>query len=237
MNKVLPIILSVPHAGLEIPDTIKNLSILSEDQIRVDGDEGAEEIYAFEELSAFFFKTPIARAFVDLNRPPDDFSLDGVVKTHTCQMDPIYKQPLSAEQVKELLQQHYYPWHMKLTTASSTRGVLFGIDCHTMAETAPANTTDSGTRRPRVCLSNAGISCPDNWLEIIAEKFEHHFGAGSVSINQPFQGGFITRKLSKMCPWIQLELSRENFTNYKEKNRVVFDVINHFTDHVRLRNR
>lgn len=237
MTRILPIIISVPHAGLKVPDTVKEISILTENQIRIDGDEGAEEIYDFEKQVSFFLKPSVARAFVDLNRRPDDFTPDGVVKTHTCQRVQVYKTPLSNEHTKELLKQHYYPWQAKLTRASGAEDILFGIDCHTMAETAPPIALNAGTKRPRVCLSNAGTTCPDSWLEMMAEKFENHFGSGSVGINQPFQGGYIIRQQSKLCPWIQLEISRENFTDNKEKNRVVFDVISQLTSAIRHRNK
>ena len=41
----LPLLLSVPHAGLVIPAAVQDLCVLSEKEIIDDGDEGASAIY------------------------------------------------------------------------------------------------------------------------------------------------------------------------------------------------
>lgn len=230
MSTPLPIIISVPHAGLKVPDIVQELTSLSEEQISVDGDEGASEIYNFKDRVHSFFQTDIARAFVDLNRKPLDFSMDGVVKTHTCQMQEVYHSPLSRQTIGKMLTQHYYPWHAKLAKASLAKGILFGVDCHTMAATAPEISPDFGKKRPWVCLSNADSSCPRSWLDILAQDFKNYFGVNSVEINDPFKGGYIIRKHSLNLNWIQIELSRAPFADNKEKKEVVFDVLSRFTD-------
>lgn len=230
MSKPLPIIISVPHAGQKTPDIVKELTSLSEEQIRVDGDEGASEIYNFKDRVHSFFQTDIARAFIDLNRKPMDFSRDGVVKTHTCQMDEVYDSPLSRKTIGKMLEQHYHPWHEKLAKASLSNEILFGVDCHTMAATAPGISSDFGKKRPFVCLSNADGSCPNSWLDILAQEFKNYFGVNSVEINDPFKGGYIIRKHSLNLNWIQIELSRAPFADNKEKKEVVFEVLSRFTE-------
>lgn len=226
----LPILVSVPHAGLEVPESVKHINLLTEDQIRVDIDAGASEIYDFCEEVACFLKPQIARPFVDLNRSPNDFGPDGVVKTVTCQMEQVYSETLSREIIRDLLDLYYFPWHQKISAASLTKNILFGVDCHTMLERAPGISADAGAKRPKVCLSNAGNTCPKEWLVILAELFEKKFGIGSVGINDPFKGGYIIRKHSKAIDWFQLELSREPFCSTREKKEVVVDVLNSFID-------
>ena len=81
----LPFLVSVPHAGLSIPPEVKDICILTEDQIYVDSDCGAAEIYyELEKFVEAFISSDIARAIVDLNRAADDFRKDGIIKTHTC---------------------------------------------------------------------------------------------------------------------------------------------------------
>ena len=68
----LPLLLSVPHAGLAVPPEAEPYCVLSEREIVEDGDEGAAEIYDLESAVVAFHTTDIARAIVDMNRPEDD---------------------------------------------------------------------------------------------------------------------------------------------------------------------
>ena len=87
----MPLLVSVPHAGLVAPPEVEGLCQLTEQEIIDDGDEGAAEIYfPLEQEVESFVATDIARAIVDMNRAEDDFSKDGVVKTHTCWDVPVY---------------------------------------------------------------------------------------------------------------------------------------------------
>ena len=90
----LPLLLSLPHAGLRVPDEVAHLCTLTEREIAEDGDEGAAAIYDLAGDVDAFVTTDVARAIVDLNRAVDDRRRDGVVKTHTCWDVPIYREPL-----------------------------------------------------------------------------------------------------------------------------------------------
>jgi len=219
----LPLLISVPHAGLAIPPEVAHLNRLTQRQIAEDGDEGAREIYAgLESQVAHFVTTDIARAFVDLNRAEDDIRKDGVVKTHTCWDVPIYDAPLRADLVEILLERYHRPYHRQLTELAC-EGLLLGVDCHTMAAHGPPAGPDTGAERPQVCLGNAGgASCPDNWIQGLQVCFQRHF-PGSVTINTPFAGGYVTRFHGREMPWIQLELSRGTFANEAEKSRWVLE--------------
>ena len=80
----LPLLVSVPHAGIRVPEEAEPYCILTSEQIVEDGDVGAAEIYTLEPEVEAYVTTQIARAIVDLNRAEDDRRADGVVKTHTC---------------------------------------------------------------------------------------------------------------------------------------------------------
>ena len=87
----LPVLLSVPHGGLEVPSEVAHICALTPKEIAEDGDEGARELYDLENHVAGFVDTDVARAIIDLNRAEDDFSKDGVIKTHTCWDVPVYR--------------------------------------------------------------------------------------------------------------------------------------------------
>jgi N-formylglutamate amidohydrolase len=220
----LPLLASVPHAGLRIPEEAEPFCILTPEQVVEDGDAGAAEIFALEPELEAHITTDIARAIVDLNRAEDDRRPDGVVKTHTCWNVPVYGKFPPEDVVKQLLDLYYHPYHMRLRDLAKT-GVKLGVDLHTMAATGPPVGPDPGIERPRVCLSNGdGTTCPHEWTASLKKCFEEGFGS-NVRINDPFKGGFITRSHGAELPWIQVELSRAPFMSNAEKLHAVLDAL------------
>jgi len=205
----LPVLLSVPHAGLRVPEEVTSLCVLTPDEIARDGDEGAAEIYALESAVAGFVTSDVARAVVDLNRAEDDRRKDGVVKTHTCWDVPVYRQPPSEAVIETLLARYHRPYHAELSRWADGR-VRLGADCHTMAAVGPPVGPDPGVERPWVCLSNADGTCPGEWMSALARCFRDEFGP-HVRVNDPFTGGYITRTHAVEMPWMQIELSRAAF--------------------------
>lgn len=212
----LPILVSIPHAGLHIPEEAKQYCALSERDIAEDGDIGAmEAYYALWGKAQEFVTTNVARAIVDLNRAEDDRSKDGVVKTHTCWNVPVYRTTPPEHVLQRLIVRYHRPFHHRLTDLA--RRVRLGLDCHTMAAKGPPVALDADQKRPAVCLSNGeGATCTDAWLDSLAAKLQVHFPEG-VSVNSPFKGGYICRRHSPEVPWMQLELSRDPFYSFAEK--------------------
>ena len=221
----LPILISVPHAGLEIPSEIRAYNLLTQKEIIEDFDGGASEIYAIESHVQAYVTTDIARVFVDMNRSEDDLTRDGVVKTHTCWDVPIYNNPLPVDLIELMIKKYHRPYHEKLTDSSS--GVKYGIDCHTMADIAPPISPDPGHKRPLVCLSNADGVFPVDWLRIMKNCFQQSFQI-EISLNQPFKGGNIIRAHASEMPWVQVEISRTNDLDNKQKQKKFLDAIRQF---------
>jgi formiminoglutamase len=204
----LPLLVSVPHAGEEVPPEVEDICTLTKKEIREDGDGGAAAIYqGLEGHCREYVSTGIARAIVDLNRAPDDIGGDGVIKTHTCWNIPVYRSFPDNKLVRLLLGRHYFPYHERLSAAAGKGSVRLGIDCHTMAAKGPPVGPDPGQERPLVCLSNGDNTCPDDWIKSLAEILASLFRE-EVSINRPFRGGYITRHHAAEMPWLQIELSR-----------------------------
>lgn len=216
----LPFAVSVPHAGLDVPDWLAERAALTREEIVADGDEGAAEIYAIEDDVLRFVTTPIARAVLDMNRDESDRRADGVVKTHTCWDVPVWRRPLLEADAERLFREHHRPYHAALTHAADVDGVVLGIDAHTMAASGPPVGPDPGRERPRACVSNADGTCPREWAEALAAGLRDELG-GEVRINDPFRGGHITRTHAREMPWLQLELSRAPFLTNGEKRSAV----------------
>jgi formiminoglutamase len=212
----LPLLISVPHAGLGIPPEVSHLNRLSAREIAEDGDAGSREIYGcLQTRAAHYLTTEIARAFVDLNRAEDDVRKDGVVKTHTCWGVPIYSEPLTAALTEALLRRYHRPYHRALT-ALCPSAPLLAVDCHTMAAEGPPVGPDPGRVRPQVCIGDGGGVCPRPWAEQLADCFREQF-PGRVTLNRPFAGGYITRQHGREMPWVQLEISRGAFASNDQK--------------------
>ena len=216
----LPLLLSVPHAGTDVPPEAQPYCVLTPEEIEADGDEGAAEIYALADAVDGHITASVARAIVDLNRSPDDFRADGVVKTHTCWEVPVYSQFPPPEVVGALLDRYWHPYHQQLSDLGESGRFLLGLDGHTMASHGPPVGPDAGAARPLVCLSNADGTCPTMWIEALRDALASRLD-GHVAINEPFQGGYITRSHAAEMPWIQIELSRGPFLSREEKRRAV----------------
>ena len=94
---------------------------------------------------------------------------------------------------------------------------MFGIDCHTMASTAPPLASNRGTERPLISIAdNEGNTLPFPWRERLKSCFEEAYDL-PVAINEPFKGGYIITQHSSDMPWVQLKLSRAPFYSLEEK--------------------
>ncbi len=212
----LPLVVSVPHAGLDIPPEVANLCILSEEEISADGDQGAADIYDIENEVAGYVTTNIGRPFVDMNRAEDDFSKDGVVKTHTCFNIPVYNKSLEPEIVSALIKRYWKPYHQNLATFAPEAKI--GLDLHTMVEYGPPVGPDHGQRRPFMCISNgAGETCPNEWAQALVELFRASFPGERITLNDPFSGGYICHQYSRSRPWLQVEFSRTSKISADQK--------------------
>jgi N-formylglutamate deformylase len=217
-----PLLVSVPHAGERVPPEVKDICILSREDILADGDEGAREIYSvLKDLCETFITTDIARALIDLNRAPDDIGGDGVIKSHTSWNVPVYSSFPDKALVQTLLNRYYLPYHKKLSTNGAKQRIKLGIDCHTMSVVGPPVAPDPGRERPFVCLSNAEGTCPAAWIKCLADSFAQVF-RDKVTINNPFKGGYITRQHAAEMYWLQIEISRtQNYSATFKRNGLV----------------
>ncbi len=225
----LPLVISVPHAGLRVPDEVASACALTPAEISADSDGGSREIYSFADEVGAFVTTDIARAVVDVNRAPDDRRPDGVVKTHTSYKVGVWDPPLSEAEVEDLLNAYYLPYHARLAELGAAGRWRLGVDCHTMAAVGPPVGPDSGRERPWVCVSNADGTCPPKWVDSLREGFQQQL-LGPVKVNDPFRGGYISRSHSAEMPWVQLELSRAPYLPHDAKREVVLAALEHWAE-------
>ena len=223
----LPLVVSVPHAGLRVPTEVAPVCALTPEEVAADGDGGAAEIYSISAEVGAFVTTDVARAIVDMNRARDDRRADGVVKTHTCWNAGVWRRPLSHAEVAGLLDAYHAPYHEHLSELGLSGEWVLGVDCHTMAATGPPLGPDTGRERPWVCLSTGDGTCPQEWIDALQDSFRQQLD-GPVKVNDPFRGGYVTRSHSAEMPWIQIELSRAPYLPNEDKRKVVLAALQHW---------
>ncbi len=216
--KKLPVLISVPHGGDEIPLEISDHLCISRQELFADGDAFTRDIYGIADAVTAYVDTPYARAFIDLNRDTDDLppaNPDGVIKTVTCHGKAIYNpgEELSPTSVAHLLEKYYQPYHQKIRqTLTAHPEIQLALDCHSMEAIGPEISPDRGQKRPSICLgTNQGKSCSMDMAKKLAKCFQTAFelDASEVTIDKPFSGGFITRNYGNQpTPWMQVEISR-----------------------------
>ena len=231
--KPLPILVSVPHGGTEIPAGARRHCLLGLPEILADGDTWSRQLFDVSGDVLEFQAAVVGRAIVDLNRAEDDrapANPDGVVKSRTLDGHPVWRgcEAPPPELLEKLLERQYRTYHRELEERAARPGLEFAVDCHTMLPEAPPGGPGSGQPRPLICLSNRGgaggedvgegVSAPPALLRSFGKAFEAAFadlwepadGRNFVSLNDPFRGGYITRRhgLGTPLPWIQVELNR-----------------------------
>lgn len=232
-NGRLPLLISIPHGGDQIPAEVSDRVALSREDIITNSDPLTRRIYDLRECVEAVVDTGVARAIVDLNRAPYDRpprNPDGVVKIRTPDGSRVYLEGKFPDPplVRQLLKSYYYPYHAEITGHLESGRISLGLDCHSMHAHAPRMYPDAGSRRPLICLSNRGdekgepvsertlLTCPPEWIRLLATIFEEAFdGMGRVALNDPFVGGFTIRShyRQKRIPWVQVEINRGVYEN------------------------
>jgi len=217
--KKLPFLLSIPHGGTKKPPELEGRLSITDKDLFDDSDPFVIEIYDLGDKVTGVIKADIARAFVDLNRSPEDLppqNTDGLIKSSTCYNKPIYKKGQEPDEtlVNMLLQMYYTPYHKKIQSSIDELKPFLCLDCHSMASVAPEISPDGNKKkRPLFCLSNQdGKTSSNEIIESLADSISDSFriNRNEISLNDPFHGGYITKTYgNNPIPWIQIEMNRD----------------------------
>jgi N-formylglutamate deformylase len=227
LKKRYPFLISVPHGGTEVPDTVRPLFQLNNDELCYYCDPHTRCIFGFGDRVAAYIDTPLSRMAVDLNRPPLPLpprNPDGIIKVRTIDGRDVYRPGMFPDMnlIHHLLKTHYFPYHQQIDELIDRKPVRIAFDCHSMLPFGSASQKDAGKSRPLLCLGNNGdrrgrarkgsiATCSEEWITALAEIFKEEFSCGNeVAINNPFSGGFISNAhfWHKGIPWIQIEINR-----------------------------
>ncbi len=230
-NVEFPILVSVPHAGREYPDTVHEyLRIAPRDLIRLE-DRYADRLV--QPLIAQGIPTIIAtraRAWIDLNRSVDELDPEmvlgrggsraatasakmrgglGLIPRRLIQCGDIWKRPFSAEDIQDRIDAQHDPYHRTIATYLGELREKFGsallIDVHSM----PPLASIAGVQPNIVVGDRFGQSAGSIFAEILMERLKQ---AGvTAALNHPYPGDYILRRHGNVrnnIHAIQIEVDR-----------------------------
>lgn len=220
----LPLLISVPHGGLDVPPELRPFLRIGPDLIEAGSDVGSFEVYSSlgEDRVLAYRAQRWARVLVDVNRGADNRKPDGVIKTFV-QGHMVYDPYPDPAVIETVIERYHAPYHRDLERLARLPGVKLGVDCHTMFASAPPDAPDpQGSSRPMICLSDGGgTSLPSGWMDGLARHLRQQFGPTQVKVNEPFNGGHIVRRHSARLPFVQIEISRSEALGWQEKGERV----------------
>lgn len=230
---VAPVLLSSPHSGTLYPPGLAALLRLDGEELRALEDGPLDRLAAAAAtFGARALCARYARAYVDLNRAPDELDpelVDGPLPAVVASVRvkaglgvipsrlgnrPIWRRPLAPSEVAERLEVGWYPYHARLAELLAERRRLFGtvllLDLHSM----PTEVTLARGRRPLdVAIGDChGRACEPELVRAVETTL---VAAGlACARNTPYAGGYITERWGRpaegFCA-LQLEFRRSLF--------------------------
>jgi len=226
----LPLLISVPHDGRDIPDTIRG-RMTEAGQSIPDTDWDVARLYEFAtDLGASTLIANFSRYVVDLNRSAEDQALypgqvaTGLCPEHTFSGAAIYHSGGVDDSEKAYrVDQYWRPYHehiqASLIALRAQHGFALLWDAHSIPSVVPRLFDGE---LPELNLgSNSGASCASVIDEaVVAVALESPFEAVS---NGRFKGGYITRHYGDPDNGVhalQLEIAQRA---YRSETRSSFD--------------
>lgn len=213
-----PLLISVPHAGTQIPEALQNLFTPKALQV-ADTDWYLDTLYDFAIAQGASLIAPqFSRYVIDLNRPPEDAPMyPGVNNTGLCPFTDfegasIYKEGSApdAHQIATRRMMFWQPYHAaieaELARIKSVHGFAVLLDGHSIKSHLPWLFEG---QLPDLNIGTAnGSSCSKALREAIGRLLESQQDYSHV-IDGRFKGGYITRNYGqpdKQIHAIQLEM-------------------------------
>jgi len=226
-----PFVFASPHSGDVYPADMGTAPDLDEAGLRSAEDALVDRLIApGQALGAALLLARLGRAWVDLNRDPDDLDpvliegLEGrtgspraaagygVIPRLTGDGRPLYDRRLGADEAAARIARAHAPYHAALDqlmrAAHARHGVAILVDWHSMP--ARATQGNGGARGPDVVLGDRhGSSCAADLTRRLRRAFEAL--GWRVALNQPYSGGWTTQRWGRPAEGfhaVQIELNR-----------------------------
>jgi N-formylglutamate amidohydrolase len=227
------VIFASPHSGRVYSPEFLEQTVLDPLALRSSEDAYVDELFAAApQIGAPLLLAEVPRAFLDLNRAPDELDpalIDGILRApHNPRVSSgigviprvvsggrhIYRGKMPLAEAESRLRAHWYPYHNALRDLIEETFTRFGeailIDCHSMPHEAIESHTRPGQPRPDVVLGDRfGAACGVQVMDRVEAAFRN---AGlRVARNAPFAGAFIAQSYGRPSARrhvVQVEIDR-----------------------------
>lgn len=220
----VPLLVSFPHVGTEIPDEIAQRLTPAALQ-RADADWHLPRLYDFvRELGASTLAARYSRIVIDLNRPPEDSNLypgqdtTGLVPVDTFHKEPLYRGAApGADEIAARRDRFWSPYHTaladELARLQAVHGVAVLWDAHSIASVLPRFFEG---KLPDLNLGTAkGTSCAPSLQSAVEDALRAQRSHTWVA-NGRFTGGYITRRYGRPTEGVhalQMEMCQSTYMN------------------------
>lgn len=187
----LPVLANIPHSGLRVPESIRQILTPSHQTFLPHQDWHLDRLYDFlPELGITLLQATHSRYVIDLNRPLKEPYFGSFWRSPIPQKTafdiPLYQQTPSDTAINQRIQDYYLPYHAQIEVQLNQLIKQFGhaylLDLHSF----------HGPITDDVCLGNGnGASCSENLIHIVEQAFAAE--GYRVVRNKVFTGGHITR--------------------------------------------
>ncbi len=251
------LLLNSSHSGRNYSEFIKHFSNLALSDLRKSEDAYIDLLFDNEFLNINFLTANFPRIFVDLNRSPLELDPSmwsgkfntsifnksqkvnsgiGVIPKVSFSGKKVYNNLLLFKEARRRLLNYYFPYHKKIKMLieyiKKNYNKVIILDCHSMSSEIVSESIDI------VLSNNMNKSANPLIINILQKLFEAH--GYKVSINNPFEGGFITKYYGRPVNHvnvIQIEINKklylfeENFNidmkNFNKLKNCFSDIINY----------
>ncbi len=218
-----PILVSMPHNGVEIPESIAARMTNSAKRV-IDTDWYLDQLYDFSKSQGCYLICPrYNRYVIDLNRPQNDESLyPGQDTTELCPTTQFDRQPIylnnelpSQQEIKQRIQDYWLPYHNQLESTLKQIRAEFGgallFEAHSIKSQVPR------FFEGKLPDFNFGTNNQQSCAKELSELVDSWSPPGFTKVlNGRFKGGYITRAYGRPndnIHAIQLELSQATYLN------------------------
>lgn len=233
-----PVVVEVPHAGLQATAEELNTLVAPAGALARDADLYVDELYAdAPSAGATLIYSHVSRYICDLNRAPQDIDAlavvggrapaapHGLVWRSTTEGAPALLRPLSAEELEVRLDAIYRPYHDALGRLLERKRAQFGyaiLLCgHSMPSRGRPDALGRAPDRADVVPGSRGGTSAHPGVIDLAEQIARAQGY-SVAHDDPYRGGFSTAHYGRPAVNVhalQIELARRLYMDERTLTR------------------
>lgn len=240
-TRMTSVIFASPHSGRSYSEQFLARSILDTRAIRTSEDAFVDELLrAAPRLGAPLLAATAPRAYLDLNRAPDELDpalIEGVrLQAHNPRINSglgviprvvagsraIYRGKITLAEAEARIARIWRPYHARLSALMDENLAQFGeailIDVHSMPHEAIEAMGGRGRRKPEIVLGDRfGVAAAGP----VTDRIEAAFAAEGLTVarNTPFAGAYIAQAYGRPAAGrhaVQVEIDRALYMNEAE---------------------